>query len=143
MNKNIQTQRISPLEITLSLLSVLMLVYFAIPKITAQPVSLKGFKQFGEVLGLDPLSFMLFTGYTELLIAIAITVALFLGAKRHWLTLLSFGTLLGTMGSGLLIEFFVRPEPKILLVVIASIFSLISLVQIYLKRRYIPFIKQA
>jgi len=102
--------------------SMLLLVYFAFPKILGLPKSVDGFEQFESVIHIDATFFRLFTGFSELVIASLILVYVF--TKNNTVGKAAFLFLLATMVSALAIEFFVRPHPVMLLVVIAIILTL-------------------
>jgi hypothetical protein len=113
-----------------SLLSVAMLILFALPKVLGVERSVKGFQDFAPALGLPAKPFMLFTGYAELAIAALFVVAL-AWKQRH--SLVTFGAnamLLATMVTGLFIEFFARTEPKNLLVGVAIVFTVFAAIQV-------------
>jgi hypothetical protein len=119
------------LDLPFTLLSAAMFFYFAVPKITYNEISLKGFADFSPKLGLDPIGFMLFTGYMELSIMAALIAGMALLIKgKTWLLWFANGLLLGTMLTGLYIEFFVRAQPSNMLVGIALLFSLIASLQL-------------
>lgn len=106
----------------INIISILVLIYFAVPKILGLPQSITGFEQFESVLHIDATFFRLFTGFSELIIAALILAYAF--TKNRKVGLAAFLFLLATMVSALGIEFFVRPEPVMLLVVIAIILIL-------------------
>jgi hypothetical protein len=120
-------------------ISILAMLFFSIPKLTAQAPSVKGFTQFAEVLPVDPYLFMYATGTVELSIVILLLTGLVAELKKitgplRYTSLLAFVLLLCTMLAALLIEFFVRPAPEFMLVVIALILSIGSVFSIYHKR---------
>ncbi|KYG76369.1 hypothetical protein EV198_3108 [Roseivirga ehrenbergii] len=109
---------------SINIISILVLIYFAVPKILGLSQSVTGFEQFESVLHIDATFFRLFTGFSELIIAALILTHAF--TKNRMVGLAAFLFLLATMVSALGIEFFVRPEPVMLLVVIAIILMLTS-----------------
>lgn len=130
MEKNHNKSRFT-LDLPFTLLSAAMLLYFALPKITFNEISLKGFADFSPKFGLDPVGFMLFTGYMELSIMAALILGMILLIRgKAWLLWLANGLLLGTMLTGLFIEFFARTQPANMLVGIAIIFSAIASLQL-------------
>jgi branched-subunit amino acid transport protein len=119
------------LDLPFTLLSAAMLFYFALPKITYNEISLKGFADFSPKLGLAPEGFMLFTGYMELSIMAALIMGIILLLKgKAWLLWLANGLLLGTMLTGLYIEFFARTHTAYMLAGIAILFSIIAGLQL-------------
>lgn len=126
------------LDLPFTLLSVAMLIYFALPKITYNEISVKGFTDFSPKFGLDPIGFMLFTGYMELAIMAAFVAGFALLIKgKAWLLWLANGLLLGTMLTGLYIEFFARTRPAYMLVGIAIVFAVIASLQLMRHKRSI------
>jgi hypothetical protein len=112
-----------------------MLIYFAIPKITYNEMSLKGFTDFSPAFGVEPVPFMLFTGYMELAIAALFVVGLLLLKVKPLLLPAANGLMLGTMLVGLYIEFFARTNPVHMLIIIALAFAAIAFVQMV---RHLP-----
>lgn len=118
------------IDAVFSLLSTAMLVYFAIPKVTSSEMSLKGFSNFSPALGLDPLPFMLFTGYLEFAIAAIFVVGLILLRTKPLLLWIANFLLLGTMATALFIELFARTQAVGMLVVIAIVFAAMAVIQL-------------
>jgi len=110
---------------TINIISVLVLLYFAYPKILGLPQSVAGFTQFESVLGINADLFRLFTGFSELAMGFLILVYIFTNKKI--VGKIAYLFLLLTMLTALLIEFIVRPQPVILLVVIAIVLSIFSI----------------
>lgn len=102
-----------------------LMLFFAIPKLIGLEKSVQGFEQFKSLVPLDPTIFRLFTGVVEL----AIAVLLLVYAIKQTLSLgqLAYFLLLSTMFGGLIMEFFARPKPELMLVVIAIILSGLSI----------------
>lgn len=109
----------------INVVSVLVLLFFAIPKILGLPKSVDGFTQFESVLGIDATFFRIFTGISELVLAILILI--FALRNNKIIGKFAYLFLLVMMLTALAIEFFVRVQPEILLVVIAVILSLFSI----------------
>ena len=107
-----------------------MFVYFGIPKIIGASASVDGFQQFSAVLGLDPTAFRIFTGITEIGVALLLAASLVVLRGRNLLFLAAYFMTFVTMASGLLIEFVARPVPEMPLVVIAVAFILIAIIQL-------------
>ena len=119
---------------TISVISILTMGFFAIPKLLAKPTSVAGFKQFEKTIHLDADLFMIFTGISEL--GMALLILYFLIKQKTKVGVFAFAFLLITMVSALGLEFFARPEPKMLLVIIAIILALLSVYQLlYLKNK--------
>jgi len=102
-----------------------LMVFFAIPKLVGIEKSVQGFEQFKSLVPLDPTFFRLFTGVVELVIGVLLLVY----AIKHISNLgkLAYFLLLSTMLGGLTMEFFARPKPEMMLVVIAIILSALSI----------------
>lgn len=105
------------LIILFNLVSAVLMTFFAIPKLYGKEQSLAGFKQFEDALGIDADGFRIFTGIVEVLIAVLL---IYISAKPiKIISIFTYFILGSTMASALFLEFFARPEPKILLVIIA------------------------
>ena len=101
-----------------------VMVFFAIPKLLGKPQSIEGFKQFENAIGIDADLFRIFTGISEL--ALAALFIIFAFNKNKTLGKIAFAFLFITMITALFLEFFARPEPKIILVVIAILLGIVS-----------------
>ncbi|MGQ1909084.1 hypothetical protein ACT3CE_04790 [Marinifilum sp. RC60d5] len=126
---------------TTTLLMGLVLSRFAISKLTGWEISVKAFIEMAEPLGINPAFFRISTGILLLIIFIAYlataTLTIFkdkvrLPAKFTYFNIAFFANILGllTMIGALLAEFYLRVQPKWLLVYIAVgviIFSAINL----------------
>lgn len=102
-----------------------LMLFFAIPKLIGVEKSVEGFKQFESLVPLDPDVFRVFTGVVEILIAILLIA--YAIKKVASLGRLSYFLLLSTMLGGLIMEFFARPKPDMMLVVIAILLSALSI----------------
>ena len=102
-----------------------LMLFFAIPKLIGIEKSVKGFEQFKSLVPIDPDIFRVFTGSVELLIAILLIT--YTIKNTNSLGKLAYFLLLATMIGGLTMEFFARPEPEMMLVVIAIILSVLSI----------------
>ena len=101
---------------------LVVMTFFAIPKLLGKPQSIEGFKQFENAIHLDADFFRIFTGVSELGLAL-----LFLTINKNTtIGKMAFSFLLITMITALGLEFFARPEPKIILVIIAVILAVVS-----------------
>jgi hypothetical protein len=119
---------------TINVVSILVMAFFAIPKLLAKPTSVAGFKQFEKAIHINADFFMIFTGISEL--SMALLILYFLIKQKIKIGIFAYAFLLVTMISALGLEFFARPEPKMLLVIIAVILALFSVYQIlYLKKQ--------
>ena len=114
----------------LGILTIGMLIYFSIPKLIGAPASVEGFNQFSPVLNLDPTAFRIFTGISEMGVALLLIASLVVLRGRNLLFLAGYFMVFATMASGLLIEFFARPQPEMPLVVVAVVFILVSILQL-------------
>ncbi|MEM9489300.1 MAG: hypothetical protein AAGC55_09155 [Myxococcota bacterium] len=97
----------------LSIIAGAVLIYFAIPKLMAMPVSVAGFTAISQFLGWDSLWFMYFTGAAELIFGVVLLIAaagpLFFGHTR--LRPLAVGNvgLAGIMLGAIGVELVIRP----------------------------------
>lgn len=101
------------------------MIFFALPKLLGAEKSIQGFEQFKSLVPIDPNVFRVFTGVVELLIAILLI--LYTIKNKNNLGKLAYFLLLATMVGGLIMEFFARPEPQMMLVVIAIVLSVLSI----------------
>ncbi len=108
--------------------------YFAIPKLLAKPMSVAGFQQFENAIQIDADFFRVFTGIAE--ISMVLFILYFAITQKIRVGIFAYAFLLITMISALLLEFLARPEPKMLLVIIAILLALFSVYQLlYLKKQ--------
>jgi hypothetical protein len=115
-------------------ISILTMGYFAIPKLLGMPMSVKGFQQFEQTLQINADFFRIFTGLSE--ISMAILILFFAISQKTRVGIFAYAFLLITMLTALGLEFFARPEPKILLVIIAIVLAIFSVYQLfYLKNK--------
>ena len=108
----------------INIITILIMTFFAIPKLLGKPQSVAGFKQFENAIHLNADFFRIFTGISEL--GLAILVLVFAFNKNITIGKLAFSFLLITMITALGLEFFARPEPKIVLVIIAVVLALLA-----------------
>ena len=87
-----------------------------------------GFKQFEKVIPLDAQFFMIFTGISEL--SMAILILYFAITQKIKVGIFAYAFLLITMITALGLEFFARPEPKMVLVIIAIVLVIFSVYQL-------------
>ncbi|MDO6596287.1 DoxX family protein [Oceanihabitans sp. 2_MG-2023] len=106
------------------LVSAVML-FFAVPKLLGKPQSVAGFNQFEDAFGIPSDGFRIFTGIAEF--ALATLFILFAFNKNKTIGKIAFGFLFITMFTALFLEFFARPEPKMMLVSIAIILIVIAI----------------
>ncbi|RJE74351.1 DoxX family protein [Reichenbachiella sp. MSK19-1] len=119
------------LDQILNAMAIFAMAFFAIPKLLAKPQSIAGFQQFEKAIGVDADFFRLFTGVSELAMAAMILVFAIQGNKT--VGKLAFSFLLITMITALGLEFFARPEPKMILVIIATLLAAISIYKLNAK----------
>ncbi len=112
---------------------VIAMIYFAIPKLLGMPRSIAGFKTFESAIHINADFFRIFTGVSELVLATLILIFVF--SKNKTIGIFAFAFLLITMITALVLEFFARPEPVTLLVVIALILASISIYKLSLLRK--------
>ena len=101
-----------------------IMTFFAIPKLLGKPQSIEGFKQFENAIHLNADFFRIFTGISEL--GMALLFLVFAINKNTTIGKIAFLFLLITMITALGLEFFARPEPKIVLVIIAILLAVVS-----------------
>ncbi len=127
--------------ILLHLLPVILMSWFAIPKILGAKTSVQGFNEMSGSLPISSDNFRIFTGLTELLIVLLFAMFLALSLKKmSFLTglninkkivsLLANGLLLTTMIGALIAEFVMRETPKYMLVYIAIGLIVITVINI-------------
>jgi prolipoprotein diacylglyceryltransferase len=109
----------------INILIVGIMTFFAIPKLTGKPQSIEGFKQFENAIHLNADFFRIFTGISEL--GLVLLFLIFAINKNKTIGKIAFSFLLITMVSALALEFFARPEPKMVLVIIAVILALLAI----------------
>ena len=111
------------------LVSGLLMLRFAFPKLMAKPVSENTFEMLSEVRPINAKLFMYFTGGVELLIGLLLIISLLMRNRNTKIKfqIIGYFLLLSTMIGGLLTEFLARPEPKNILVVIAAVLITISI----------------
>jgi len=100
-------------KITNLIASALMFL-FGIQKIIGVEEAKAAFIQFQEIIGIDADLFRVFTGATEVGIAILLIFATIKQSSK--LTFFAYAMLLSTMAGALTVEFFVREQPEIPLV---------------------------
>lgn len=116
------------ITLSINIISILAMAFFAIPKLLGQPTSVAGFKQFEKVIPLDAQFFMIFTGISEL--SMAILILYFAITQKIKVGIFAYAFLLITMITALGLEFFARPEPKMVLVIIAIVLVIFSVYQL-------------
>ena len=109
----------------INIITIAVMTFFAIPKLLAKPQSTAGFNQFEKVIHLDADFFRIFTGISEL--SLALLVLIFIFNKNETIGKIAYTFLLVTMVTALGLEFFARPEPKTVLVIIAIFLALLSI----------------
>ena len=114
------------------LVSGLLMLRFAFPKLTANPVSQETFELLSQFVPLNTNLLMYFTGAVELLVGLLLITSLLIKnlQLKTKFQILGYFLLLSTMIGGLLTEFLARPEPKMLLVIIAIVLIIISLLEL-------------
>lgn len=105
------------------LISIGVMIRFAIPKLQAMPVSVKSFTMFSTVLPINANFFMYFTGLVELLIAVLLLSSFFIKKidLKNRFQILAYSLLLSTMIVAIIIEQFVRITPVNFLMTIALV----------------------
>ncbi len=128
---------------TTNLLMGLVLSRFAISKLTGWEISVKAFIEMAKPLGIDPTFFRVFTGIIILFIFLGyLATSLFtlldnkIGIKQQiqYILFAKLTNLAGllTMVGALLAEYFLRIEPKLLLVYIAIGVIVFSSINLYI-----------
>lgn len=108
-----------------NLIAAALMLFFAVPKLLGVEKSVEGFEQFKSLVPLDPNVFRIFTGVVEL--SIALLLIIYAIKKTKKLGKLAYFLLLSTMIGGLIMEFFARPKPEMMLVAIAIFLSVLSI----------------
>jgi len=109
----------------INIISILAMTYFAVPKLLAKPQSIAGFEQFEKAIHLDADFFRIFTGISEL--GLAVLLLVFAIGKNQIVGKMAFSMLLMVMLTALGLEFFTRPQPVPMLVVIALVLAFLSI----------------
>ncbi|MGJ8655197.1 MAG: hypothetical protein ACSHX6_02010 [Akkermansiaceae bacterium] len=124
-----------------NLLAGLILVRFTISKFAAWPISVAAFEEMAKPLGIDPTLFRISTGFVIGFASLAFLVNAILILsksldKGKYLRLFTLTNLysLGAMTGALFSEFFLRTEPKMMLVYIAL--AVIAVAATNLSTRY-------
>lgn len=128
---------------TTNLLMGLVLSRFAISKLTGWEISVKAFIEMAKPLGIDPTFFRVFTGIIILFIFLGYLATSLLSLlikkmdvkqKAQYLLVAKITNLAGllTMVGALLAEYFLRVEPKLLLVYIAIGVIVFSSINLYI-----------
>jgi hypothetical protein len=108
----------------INIITIGLMTFFAIPKLLGKPQSVAGFNQFEKALHIDADFFRIFTGISEL--GLAVLILVFAINKSKTIGRIGYTFLLITMITALALEFFARPEPKMVLVIIAVILALLA-----------------
>lgn len=108
----------------INVISILAMTYFAFPKLLAMPQSVAGFDQFEKAIHIDAGFFRVFTGVSEL--GLAALLLVFAIGKHRIIGKIAFSLLLMVMLTALGLEFFARPRPVPMLVVIALVLTFFS-----------------
>ncbi|AEE20956.1 DoxX family protein [Dokdonia sp. 4H-3-7-5] len=122
--------KISTIANILTVVTILAIGYFAIPKLIGLEQSIKGFSNFNERIGIPNNIARCVTGVVELITAVLLLLSLTLKSKREVTHILGYLLLTGTMLGGLLTEYLIRPEPKMMLVYIAIALLIIAVYQL-------------
>lgn len=124
------------------LFSGLLLIRFSISKLFAWPISVNAFIEMAKPIGIDPTFFRLFTGVIISTVCLSYLIGFYFLLKKKLATtqlkFVLFSNILGTgvMLGALLSEFFLRVEPKWILVYIASFIVISSIVNaLYLSKK--------
>lgn len=128
---------------TTNLLMGLVLSRFAISKLTGWEISVKAFIEMAKPLGIDPTFFRVFTGIIILFIFLGYLATSLLSLlikkmdvkqKAQYLLVAKITNLAGllTMLGALLAEYFLRVDPKLLLVYIAIGVIVFSSINLYI-----------
>ena len=115
---------------TLTVVIILAIGYFALPKLIGLEQSIKGFSNFNQVVGIPNDLARYTTGIIELITAILLVLSLTLKRKAEVAHIIGYLLLSGTMLGGLLTEYLIRPEPKMMLVYIAIALLIIAVYQL-------------
>lgn len=118
----------------LNLFAGLILIRFTVSKLAAWPISVAAFEDMAKPLGLDPTAFRISTGFIIGIASLSffincLIVLLKKGDNRKRIRIFTINSLysIGAMTGALLSEFFLRSDPKWMLVYIAIGIIFISL----------------
>lgn len=114
----------------LTVIAIIAIGYFSIPKLIGLEQSVKGFSNFEEVIGIPNDLARYTTGVVELITAILLALSLTVAKRAETTHIAGYLLLSGTMVGGLLTEFLIRPEPKMMLVYIAIVLLAIAIYQL-------------
>lgn len=122
--------KISTIANILTVVTILAIGYFAIPKLIGLEQSVKGFSNFNERIGIPSNVARYLTGVIELVTVILLILSLTLKRKAAVTHMIGYLLLSATMLGGLLTEYLIRPEPKMMLVYIAIALLIIAVYQL-------------
>ncbi len=108
-----------------NLIAAIILLMFSIQKLIGVEEAVAGFKQLESLVPIDIDTFRMITGAVELFIALLLIAYTF--NNKDSIGKIAYLMLSGTMLGALTMEFFARPEPMIMLVVIAIFLLVLSL----------------
>ena len=127
-----------------TLLSGLLLVRFVISKFFAWPVSVQAFIEMAKPIGIDPTFLRLFTGVIIFIACVGFLINFYLlirakvktQSKELLYTIFFYLYGIGAMTGALAAEFFLRDQPKIPLVIIASFILITSIINLLNLKKY-------
>lgn len=102
-----------------------LMFFFSIPKLLGEEEVIEGFKQLESLVPIDLDIFRVFTGIVEFSIAILLVV--YTIKTKNSIGKIAYFLLFATMAGALTMEFFARPEPMIMMVVIAIMLFMLSI----------------
>ena len=108
-----------------NLIAAGLMLFFSIPKLLGAEEVKEGFKQFESLVPIDLNVFRILTGTIEL--SIAILLILYTIKNKDSIGKLAYFLLFPTMAGALTMEFFARPEPMMMMVVIAVLLFALSI----------------
>lgn len=121
----------SKVDKILTIITIIVIGYFSVPKLLALKPSVDGFNQFAHIIPIKIRTFMYLTGAVELITALILISSFFIYKYGLQLKLLGYFMVFSTMIGALFVEFFGRPKPDKPLVIIAVLLLIISAYQFY------------
>ena len=112
-------EKSTKLNTILNLVAAALMLFFSIPKLIGVEKSRVGFEQFKSLVPLDADVFRIFTGSVELLIAILLII--YAVNNKASFGKIAYFFLMSTMVGAIIMEFFARSEPDIMLTIIAFV----------------------
>ncbi len=113
------------LEKALNLIAAGLMLFFSIPKLLGVDEAKENFKLMESFVPIDINLFRVFTGVLE--VSIALLLVVYTIKNKAALGKLGYLLLFATMTGALVMEFVAKPEPMIVMAIIAIFLSLLSI----------------